>query len=140
MSRLHALRGFLVHFILFFKMKHATATDVTAYMGVGTRESIRSGVTGVGTLGLCTKRSCKAAHCVLSSTSFVCLHHPFQFFLFDMPPKKSKKSLELTKLMGGSCYICEKRGCQTACLHCNGAFHAHCDKHDICSNAPRTAK
>ena len=23
-----------------------------------------------------------------------------------------------------------------ACLHCNVAFHAHCDKHGICPNAP----
>ena len=53
--------------------------------------------------------------------------------------KKSKKSPELKKLMGGPCYICyvcEKKGCQIACLHCNVELHAHYDKHDICPNAP----
>ena len=56
-----------------------------------------------------------------------------------MPPKKSKKSPELKKLMGGPgyiCYICDKKGCQMAYLHCNVAFHTHCDKHGICPNAP----
>ena len=49
-----------------------------------------------------------------------------------MPPKKSKKSPEIKKLMGNPCYICKKKGYQMACLHCNVPFHAHCDKHDIC--------
>ena len=136
MSCLHALPSFLVHFIFFFKMKHATAMDVAAYMGVGTKDSMRRSTTGVGTVGLCAKRSRKVARCVSSSTSFVCLHHPFQFCLLDMPPKKSKKSPELKKWMGGACYICEKKDFQMACLHCNVAFHAHHNKHDICPNAP----
>ena len=66
----------------------------------------------------------------------MCLHNPFEFFVLDMSLKKSKKSRELKKLMGGPCYICEKKGCQMACLHCNVTFHAHCAKHDICPNAP----
>ena len=96
-------------------------------MGVGTQESIRHSTMGVGFVRLCTKRSCKAAHCVSSATSFFCLHHPFEFCLLDVHPKKSKKNPELKKLMGGSCYICyicEKNGCQMAGLHCNVAFHA----------------
>ena len=130
MSCLHALPSFLVHFIFFFKMKHATAEDVTAYMGVGTLESICRSATGVGTVGLCTKRSCKAACCVSSSTSFVCLHHPFQFCLLETPPKKSKKSPELKKL-GSLSTFAKRRGCQMACLFSNVVFHAYCDKHAI---------
>ena len=125
---LHALPSFLVRFIFFFKMKHATKTGLTTYMGVGNQESIPCSATGACTDGLCTKRSCEVACCVSSFTSFVCLHHPFQFCLLDMPPKKSKKSLEPKKLIGSPCYICGKNGCQMACLHY--------DKHDTRPKAP----
>ena len=53
---LACLPSFLVHLMFFFNMKHATATDVTAYMEVGTQESIRRSTMGVGTIGLCAKR------------------------------------------------------------------------------------
>ena len=101
-------------------------------MGVGTKESICRGTTGVGTVRLCTKRSCKATCLVFH---FLCVPPP-SLSILDMPPKKSKKSLALKKLMGSPCYICyncEKKGYQMACLHCNVAFHALCNK---CPNAP----
>ena len=85
-------------------------------MGVSTQESTRRNATGVGTVGLRTKPNCKAARCVLSSTSLVCL------FLVDMPTKTSKKSPEHKKMLADPCYICDKKGCQMACLHCNVAF------------------
>ena len=110
-----------MHFILFFNMKHATATG------------IHCGAPGVGTVGLCRKCGRKAAHCVLSSTFFVSLHHLFEFFFNRHASKQIQKE---PKVMGGPCYICEKKGCQMACLDCNVAFHAHCGKHDICPNAP----
>ena len=53
-----------------------------------------------------------------------------------MPAKKAKRTTEEKKLLAGPCYICEKKGCQMACLHCGIAFHPHCDMHDHCPNAP----
>ena len=53
-----------------------------------------------------------------------------------MPAKKAKRTPEEKKLLAGPCYICEKKGCQMACLHCGIAFHPHCDTHDHCPNAP----
>ena len=71
-----------------------------------------------------------------SSTSLVCLHCPLRFYSVDMPTKKAKKTPEEKRLFAGPCHICEKKGCQMACLHCRIAFHPHCDKHDMCPNAP----
>ena len=53
-----------------------------------------------------------------------------------MPAKKAKRTTEEKKLLAGPCYICEKKGCQMACLHCGIAFHPHCDMHEHCPNAP----
>ena len=132
-------------------------------MGVGTQESICHSPTGVGAIGLCTKRSWPhiVSHPPLcASTIGIYCHNipthtpqsgyhgvtevaktakipkmaekcincmsarptpphtnPIEslsifFCSLDMPPKKSRKSPELKKLMGGSCYMCEKKGCQ----------------------------
>ena len=105
-------------------------------MEVGTEESIHESTTGGGTVWLSTKCSCQAVRCLSCSTLFVCLHYLFQFCFLDMPPKKSKKSSGLRKLMGGLCYICETKGYQMGCVHWKVAFHSWCGKHNICFYAP----
>ena len=74
------------------------------------------------------------AGAISSSTSFVCPYRPLPFYLVDMPTKKAKKTAEEKRLLAGPCHICEKKGCQIACLHYGISFHPHCDKHNIRPN------
>ena len=120
MSCLHALPSFLVHSIFFVKITQATATNVMTYLYESRHQGKHSPQhDGSRHCQVVYKAYCKAAHCVSSSTFFVCLHHPFDFCLLDVPPKKSKKNPELKKLMGGPCYICKQNGYQMAGLQCN---------------------
>ena len=66
--------------------------------------------------------------------------HVFPCFLravLSRPMSAAKK--EKKKLLQTACHICNKKGCQAACLLCNVAFHTRCDPHDPCPSAPEFA-
>ena len=118
------------------KQMHSPESDGTRHPGKHSPQSDGSRHRVAGGAAKVTLHEFVFSAGAASSSTLVCLHRPLPFCLVDMPAKKAKKTPEEKRLLVGPCHVCEKKGCQMACLHCGIAFHPHCGKHDIYPNAP----